>query len=108
MSGPVDRERKMKAAGMLDVTWRSASAFRAAETAVEFSFETACGAALRLRMPKSSARLLHASLGEALGGYAADHPSSVSGAAREIMQTLADGINAGPAPAPPAQDGRAA
>lgn len=79
MSDHPARERKMKAAGMLDVTWRSASAFREADTTVEISFETECGAALRFRMPKSSARLLHVSLGEALDGYAADHPSSVSG-----------------------------
>lgn len=79
MSDALARERKMKLAGMLDVTWRSASAFRAAATAVEFSFETACGAVLRFRMPKSSARLLHVSLGEALDGYAADQPPIVSG-----------------------------
>lgn len=75
----MQRERRMKAAGMQDVTWFGGSPHRLAAGTVEFSLETRCGAVLRFRMPKDSARMFHDTLGEALGGYTTDQRSSSSG-----------------------------
>lgn len=75
----IERIARQKAAGMQDVTWRSGSPHRPLDETVEFSFTSACGAALRFRMPKGSARHLYASLGEALYGFAFAQPERSSG-----------------------------
>ncbi len=59
-------ERRMKADGTQDVTWRSVCA-RQVNGAVVFSLTSSCGAALRFRMPAESAWLFHKALGISLG-----------------------------------------
>lgn len=75
------RDQKMKAAGLQDVVWRSCGPFRPEAETIEFSLESACGAALRFRVAVGSARLMYAALGNALYGDAGVQSEISSGMA---------------------------
>lgn len=98
----MDAERSRKASGMQDVTWHSCGSHRPGDATVEFALQSACGAALRFRIGKESARQLHASLGEALYGQALPLAEAVaavdlSSEVDRFTSSLSAGITAGAA-----------